>query len=152
MSSRSNQFGPAVRAFIPDRAATLPMFDSIELETDVIRRHSVAFVRATVSNGRVTRQLVRLEPRFDGPVWAPRAGRGGGLEWTADEWRGVVEPGRTRGFGFATPDDPPADPLEVTAATRVSDSDGDPLPSETVLDALESGSPAGVPPATPADG
>ncbi|SFC65035.1 hypothetical protein SAMN05444422_11334 [Halobiforma haloterrestris] len=127
------------------------MADSIDLETNTTPRHGVTFVSVTVTNGRATPQRVRLETRFDAPVWTPSAGRGAAVEWTNGAWRGVVDPGRTRGLGFATPADPRPEPVQVTAATRVSGPDGLSSP-DVILDSLESGSPAGVPPSTSIDG
>ncbi|SDQ18558.1 DUF7857 domain-containing protein [Natronobacterium texcoconense] len=92
----------------------------IDIETETERRHGVTFVNAAVTNERSTPQLILLEPRVDGQIWSPRPGTATAAEWTDGSWSGVVEPGRTRGLGFATPESPTDRPLEFVSATRVS--------------------------------
>ncbi|AFZ72557.1 DUF7857 domain-containing protein [Natronobacterium gregoryi] len=95
----------------------------IGLETETDRRYGVTFVTATVTNERTTSQLICLEPRIDGPIWVPRPGTATATEWVGEMWSGVVNPGRTRGVGFATSVAPPEQPLECISATRASGSE-----------------------------
>ena len=79
----------------------------VTVETDAIRLEGVTFVRALVTNTRTTPQVVRLESTLPGPVWPPQNGREDAAEWGGTTWEGVVDPGRCRGVGFATPAEPP---------------------------------------------
>ncbi|MFP8951675.1 hypothetical protein ACLI4Z_01710 [Natrialbaceae archaeon A-arb3/5] len=107
----------------------------VAVETQTERWNGITFVRGTVTNTRTTPQRVRLEPQSDGPVWPPRWDGLTSPEWTDGRWESVVEPDRTRGFGFATPADSATVSVEVTAVSRAA-SDESPN-SNAVLAGLE---------------
>jgi hypothetical protein len=111
----------------------------VHLEWEIDRRDGVTFVSATVRNMHTTPQTVRLESRLDGETWAPRRGGDTGREWDGDVWTGVVDPGRCRGVGFATPAAPAEPPLELVDACRASDATGS--ESAGVLRSLEAWQP-----------
>ncbi|TYT63219.1 DUF7857 domain-containing protein [Natrialba swarupiae] len=122
----------------------------VELETETDRRDGVTLVRGLVTNTRTTRQLIRLSSRLDGPTWPPRRDGARPAEWTDGCWEGVVEPGRRRGFGFATPTEPTAEPVKLVTARRPDD--GERQVPEAVLAGLEDHAPSRRTVGTPTDG
>ncbi|RQG94659.1 DUF7857 domain-containing protein [Natrarchaeobius chitinivorans] len=90
----------------------------VELETETDRHDGVTLVSGVVFNSRTTAQTVRLESRVDGPTWLPRRGWTTVPEWNGDCWEAVVGSNRRRGFGFATPAEPVARPVEIVAVNR----------------------------------
>ena len=107
--------------------------DTVELESDCDRQDGVTYVRATIENTRRTPQIVRLESKIEGPVWAPGRGLVGSPRWDGQVWEGTINPGRIRGMGFASPAEPPAvpalDPVELIDTERVSPEEA-PAPRE----------------------
>lgn len=75
----------------------------VPVETETTTLEGVTFVRALVTNTRTTPQVVRLESTLPGPVWPPQNGREDAAEWDGAAWEGIVDAGRCRGVGFATP-------------------------------------------------
>lgn len=95
----------------------------VELETTVHRCHGVPFVAVTLTNGRGTTQRVTLRNTLPGPTWPPRR-RGVSPAWDGRTWEGTLEPGATRGVGFASPAVPTDLPVELLEAEREGE-DGD---------------------------
>ncbi|QSX00929.1 hypothetical protein [Haloterrigena alkaliphila] len=85
------------------------------------RREGVTFVSAIVTNTQTTPQRTRLESRLEGPTWPPRRDGATRPEWKDHCWEGTVEPGRSRGIGFASPAPPVEPPVEIVAAERATD-------------------------------
>ncbi|USZ71354.1 hypothetical protein [Natronosalvus halobius] len=94
----------------------------VEVEATATTVSGVAFVCATVWNTYSTPQRVRVRSTVSGPTWPPRDGEGATAEWSNDEWTARLEPGRRRGFGFATPVSEAVD--DAAAAERTLASDG----------------------------
>ncbi|MEY7850240.1 hypothetical protein AB7C87_13685 [Natrarchaeobius sp. A-rgal3] len=122
----------------------------VELETETDRRGGVTLVRGVLTNTRTTKQLVRLSSRLDGPTWPPRRDGTRVAEWTDGCWEGVVDPGRRRGFGFATPAEPIPEPVELRAARRADD--GERRTPAAVLASLEDHAPSRRTVGSPVDG
>ena len=95
----------------------------VELVSHTERRDGVTFVRAVLTNSQTTAQMVGLENQLDGPTWSPRRGSVIDPAWSGDVWEDTIEPGRTRGVGFASPAPPRADeePVAVVAVDRAAD-------------------------------
>lgn len=113
----------------------------VDVDWEVDQREGVTFVTAIVTNTRSTPQCVRLENQLDGPTWPPRREDLTASEWNGCIWEAVVEPGRRRGIGFASPSPPePAEPpIEIVDVTRHSE-DTDPS-KDDVLASLDEWSP-----------
>lgn len=103
----------------------------------------VVFVSATVTNTRATTQQITLESTLSGPIWAPACGGLAVPEWSGSRWCGVIDPGRSRGIGFASPSDTAfADesPLRLVDHERVETERATQQPA-TLLARLEDWSP-----------
>ncbi|RQH03438.1 DUF7857 domain-containing protein [Natrarchaeobius oligotrophus] len=111
----------------------------VSVETRTERRNDVTLVGAVVTNSRTTPQRIRLESRFDGPTWSPGRVDAPEPEWIDGGWESVVRPGRRRGVGFATPEEPIPTPLEVASVTRADRPDRS--THEEVLATLEESKP-----------
>lgn len=101
------------------------------LSVETVRVDGVSLVRLLVSADRPHR--VRIEPRFEGPVWPPRTdGR------IVDRWdeTGVVleTDGGTAAAGFATPVDPASPAAEIAAAEPIDE--GPPAAVATLIEGM----------------
>ncbi|MFC7237567.1 hypothetical protein ACFQS4_04935 [Saliphagus sp. GCM10025317] len=103
----------------------------VEVEATATTVSGVAFVCATVWNTYSTPQRVRVRSTVPGPTWAPRDGEGATAEWSNDEWTARLEPGRRRGFGFATPVSEAVDDAAAAERALVSDGSADPTGART---------------------
>lgn len=108
----------------------------VKLETECERTDEVTFVRATVTNTRSTAQIVRVKSQLDGPTWPPSRDGFPAPEWDGDCWEKGLLPGRSRGFGFASPAEPVEEPLEIISIERASPDDLETV--DEVLAELES--------------
>ncbi|MFC7213593.1 hypothetical protein ACFQO4_05785 [Saliphagus sp. GCM10025334] len=97
----------------------------VEVEATATTVSGVAFVCATVWNTYTTPQRVRVRSAVPGPTWAPRNGEGTTARWSNDEWTARLEPGRRRGFGFATPVSEAVDDATTVERTLASDGSAD---------------------------
>ncbi|WP_312911562.1 hypothetical protein [Natronosalvus caseinilyticus] len=135
----------------------------VEVEATATTVSGVAFVCAMVWNTYTTPQRVRVRSTVLGPTWAPRDGEGATSGWSNDEWTARLEPGRRRGFGFATPVSESVDdartanttdartdleaalesPVELVSTER-ADGEGGPARPDDVLASLASWAPIGA--------
>lgn len=116
----------------------------VTIETTADRRNGITTVQIVLSNGRSTPQLVRIRNALEGPVWPPRPEGVPDPRWADDVWESTIEPGRTRGIGFATPA-PPTDPLvEILTSERVPSADLVRSPAETLAELDDWRPPMGV--------
>ncbi len=84
------------------------------LTVTAVEADRITFVEAVIEADQAHR--IRLEPRFDGPIWPPRTDDG----WDENGLTETVAPGRTA-VGFATPVRPSGEPLELVEAELVDD-------------------------------
>lgn len=105
----------------------------IQVDADAERMDGVTYVTVTVTNQLRTVQRVRLGSQLEGPVWAPGDSLMGSPQWQDGVWTGTIDPGNTRGIGFASPADPPAtgSPVELLSTDR-ADSESKPTPDEVI--------------------
>lgn len=93
----------------------------VSVETESASLEGTTYVRAIVRNTRSTPQRVRLESTVPGPVWTPQCYGPVTANWEDRSWEGVVDPGRCRGVGFATPGDVDDGPLLRLASVSRAD-------------------------------
>ncbi len=90
----------------------------VEVDWDTTHCKGVTFVVATVTNTQTTPQRVRLESQLDGPIWPPRRNGVTAPEWSGRLWDATIDPGRSRGVGFASSAAPTAPPIELVDVSR----------------------------------
>lgn len=78
----------------------------------------VTLVEAVIEADRAHR--IRLEPRFDGPIWPPRTEGTTDDGWDENGMTATVAAGRTA-VGFATPLRPSGKPLELVESELIDD-------------------------------
>lgn len=105
-------------------------------QTQVERTDGVTTVRVVVTNDRSTPQTVRLRSELDGPVWPPQRDGVVDSHWTDDVWEATIQPGRSRGVGFASPAPPTDPPVSVVAIER-HDTDAPDRKPDAVLAGLD---------------
>ena len=88
------------------------------LTVTTVEADRVTLVEAVLEADRTHR--VRLEPRFDGPIWPPRTEGTTGGDWDGDGMTTTVGSGRTA-IGFATPVRPGGKPLEIVESEAIED-------------------------------
>ena len=113
----------------------------VEVDWELDRREGVTFVTATVTNRQTTPQTVRLRSQLDGPTWPPRRDGVTIPEWDGDVWEKTVQPGRSRGLGFASPAPPTEPPLETISVSRPSDDGNRAANADEVIASLEEWAP-----------
>jgi hypothetical protein len=124
----------------------------VQLESETHRRRGVTLVAVRVTNDGEEARRVRVANRCDGPVWPPRE-RGVPVPgWDDGGWEGVLDPGETRPFGYATPAESASPPVEFAWTERAADGEppttsnalaslGDPRPPRDAVKPPESGLP-----------
>jgi hypothetical protein len=110
----------------------------VSLDITTERHDGVTLVRAVVTNDKATPQAVTLRQAVDGPSWSPRRDGTVVTEWEDGRWTDVIQPGQSRGLGFATPVDPSGSPLEIVSAERAED---DQTQTKDVIASLEEWAP-----------
>lgn len=109
----------------------------VDWETRRDVQAGVTFVTATVRNTQTTPQRVRLESQLDGPTWPPRRNGVTAPAWTDRCWEATIDPGRTRGIGFASPAVPTEPAIELLEQSRAADDEGCPTDVLAGLDEWE---------------
>jgi len=93
----------------------------VDLTWEIDHCEGITFVAAIVTNTQLTAQRVRIATCLEGPTWPPRHNGVTAPEWDDGIWEGVIDPGRHRGVGFATPAPPTTPPIELVSVSRVTD-------------------------------
>ncbi|WEL17703.1 Uncharacterized protein SVXHr_1535 [Halorhabdus sp. SVX81] len=95
----------------------------VELNADTTVEQGVTFVQATVTNTRGTAQVIRLASQLAGPTWHPQYGTVSAPQWDGDRWESALQPGESRGVGFASPTTPSDPPIAVVDIRRATPAD-----------------------------
>lgn len=115
----------------------------VSLDTTTERHGDITLVRAVVTNDTATPQDVTIRQAVDGEAWSPRRDGAVVTEWDGGTWTDSIEPGQSRGLGFATPADPSGSPLEIVSVERAEDEG---TQSTEVIASLEDWSPPRIAP------
>lgn len=114
----------------------------VEITTATKHRTEVTLVRAIVTNTRTTTQSVTIETHVDGPIWLPKRNGMAVSEWTDETWSAVLQPGESRGLGFATPGEPMDPPVAIGSTARSMQTETE---SKQIIGSLEEWSPPTIP-------
>ncbi|MFB6113561.1 MAG: hypothetical protein ABEJ58_05600 [Halodesulfurarchaeum sp.] len=94
----------------------------MQLQTSTTVDGGVTFVTVRAHNSAANPVRFQVASTLDGPVWPPR--RHGHVErgWTGEEYEGVLAPGSSCWFGFATPAEPDDEVVTLTVQDPIAES------------------------------